>query len=159
MKKNTWMLLPLIAGVALILAACTGIPVQPAQQPAAQPAAEEPAAEEPAAEEPAAEEEAMAEELEVDALVGVGHEEVDQGEQEHQKQKPLEDPHRATSFPRTSSVRDVTQEGRVAVPVDPNPHILPDGQIMTRDDDLAIVGRAHPPGILRPASASRASVV
>jgi ABC-type glycerol-3-phosphate transport system substrate-binding protein len=65
MKKNLWLLLTVVAAAALFLAACTGIPVQPAaEQPAAEePAAEEPAAEEEAmAEEPAAEEEAMAEE-------------------------------------------------------------------------------------------------
>jgi len=65
MKKNTWLLLTLVAGVALILAACTGIPVQPVAQPAAQPAAEEPAAEEEMAakEEMAADEEMPAEQV------------------------------------------------------------------------------------------------
>ena len=64
MKKNFWLLVAVVAAMSLFLVACTGIPVQPAQQPAAQPAAEEEMAaeEESMAEEPAAEEEAMAEE-------------------------------------------------------------------------------------------------
>ena len=64
MRKNAWLIVALVAMLALVLAACQGFPQPAPQQPAAeQAAAEEPAAEEAMAEEEAPAEEAMAEQV------------------------------------------------------------------------------------------------
>ena len=60
MRKNAWLLVAVVAALALVLVACQGFP-QPAPQQ--QPAAEQPAAEEAAAEEAPAEEAASGEQV------------------------------------------------------------------------------------------------